>query len=179
MGGTRDITLELTRIDDLFVGPEVDVAKVRLDPQPGMDILMDELRAKRLPERIRTTISLPDAEGVEGATAAQVQTLVDAYCRSNIKRNELQIAAIRREGLMELLPALLLLVATTLISLFIARTHPLSEEANQLAIAGLGILAWVGMWRPLGALLYDWWEPHRDNKIYRRLMEMDLTVLPG
>lgn len=179
MAAEKHLTLELARIDDLFVGPEVDIPKMRLDPQPGIDTIMDEMRAIRLPAAVRATISLPDAEAEEGATAEQIQGLLDAYCRSNIRRNELEIAAIRREGLMELFPALLLLTVTTLISLFLTKRSPYSEETNQLLIAGLGILSWVGMWRPLGALLYDWWEPRRDNKIYRRLMEMDLRVTTG
>jgi hypothetical protein len=157
----------------------VDVSKGRLDPQPGIDTIIQELRAKRLPERIRATISLPSETGAPGPGTEAVSNLIGTYCRSNIRRNELEIAAIRREGLMELGPAILLLVATTLVSLFVAKTKPFSEETDQLLIAGLGILSWVGMWRPLGALLYDWWEPYRDNRIYRRLINMDLTVLSG
>lgn len=179
MAHTRELAVQLAKVDDLFIGPEVDIRKVRLDPQPGIESMMDELRAKRLPDQIRATITLPDEEAEEGATADQLRTLVDAYCRSNIHRNELQISAIRREGLMELVPATALLVVTTLVSLFITRTSPFPDETNQLLIAGLGILSWVGMWRPLGALLYDWWEPHRDNRIYRRLLDMDLRVSAG
>lgn len=176
MGRTKELELELDRIEDLFTGPEVDVARLRLDPQPGMDDLMNELRARKLPERLRTTISLPDPDAEEGAHVEQIQTLIDSYCRANIRRNELEIHAIRREGLLELFPATMLLIVTTLISLFVTRRGPFSDETNQLIIAGLGILSWVGMWRPLGALLYDWWEPWRDNKIYRRIMEMELIV---
>lgn len=176
IGTTRELNLELDRIDDLFIGPDVDVPRVRLDPQPGIDSLMQELRARKLPARVRTTISLPDPAAAEGATTESVGKLINSYCRSNIRRNELEIRAIRREGLMEMFPAMLLLVATTLISLFITKAEPFSEETDQLLIAGLGILSWVGMWRPLGALMYDWWEPHRDNRIYRRLLQMDLAV---
>ena len=179
MDTTKELALELDRIDDLFIGPEVDVTRVLLDPEPGMDILMDELRAKRLPEHVRTVITLPDPAAEEGTSAEHIQALIDSYCRSNIRRNELEISAIRREGLMELVPAMILLTVTTLLSLAIAKSSPFSDETNKLIIAGLGILSWVGMWRPLGALLYDWWEPYRDNRIYRRLMEMDLIVRMG
>ena len=179
MAKTKTLTVELARVEDLFIGPDIDVARLRLDPQPGMDSIMDELRAARTPAQVSTTLTFPDAAAMEGASAEQIQTLLDAFCRSNIRRNQLQISAIRREGLIEMGPALALLAVTTLISLFITRRSPFSDETNQLAIAGLGILSWVGMWRPLGALLYDWWEPYRDNKLYRRLIEGDLFVVTG
>jgi len=175
----KSLTLEIDKIEDLFVGPGVDVERLQLDAQRGMDDLMDELRAKRLPENIHTTIVFPDTSAEEGASPEQLQTLIDAYCRANIRRNRFQIQAIRREGLMEMFPATLLLIFTVFTSLVITKTSPFSDENNQLLIAGLGILSWVGMWRPLGALLYDWWEPHRDNRIYERMLRMQVSVQIG
>src|SRR5438128_307388 len=99
MAATHELDLALDRIDDLFTEPAVDLVRFRFDPQPGMEDLMDELRARRLPPHVRTTISLPDREAEEGALVPQIQTMITSYCKANIKRNELEIKAIRREGL--------------------------------------------------------------------------------
>lgn len=43
---------------------------------------------------------------------------------------------------------------------------------------GLVIVAWVVMWRPLDALLFDWWPLRAEWKLSLRLAEARLDVLP-
>ncbi|MBI3198658.1 MAG: hypothetical protein HYZ40_14360 [Rhodospirillales bacterium] len=43
---------------------------------------------------------------------------------------------------------------------------------------GLLILGWVAMWRPLQIFLYDWWPIRHQARIYDKLAEIPVEVLP-
>ncbi|MEX1046998.1 MAG: hypothetical protein WD050_06335 [Actinomycetota bacterium] len=182
MGGTRmsvaerELTVRLDRVEDLFAAPHVDLAKGRLDPQAGMDQIMTSLRAHRLPARVRVTVMLPDETAREGASEGTLRKLVEDFCRANIRRNAEVISSLRREGLLELIPAVLLLFGCLSLSIFLGNVTVLTKPFTRLLVEGSSIVGWVGMWQPLQSLLYDWWPAYRDNKIYGRLLDMDLVV---
>lgn len=171
----RELTLHLDRIEDLFEAPHVDLRRGRLDVEPGVDSMMKELRAHWLPKGVRATIVLP-GDVREDATEDDIRKLVGAYATSNMRENENVIAATRREGLEQLVPAIILLFACLSASVFVIHVAVLSKTLAQLLSQGLEIVGWVGMWQPLQALLYDWWPAYRDNRIYRRLMNVDIAV---
>lgn len=41
---------------------------------------------------------------------------------------------------------------------------------------GLLIVGWVGMWRPLEAVLYDWWPTRRRRRIFARLAALPVEI---
>lgn len=174
--GEREITLRLDRAEDLFEAPHVDLRRGRLDPRAGMDEIMTALRAHRLPPKVRVTMVLPDEAGREGTSEGTIRKLIDDYCGANIRRNESVISSLRREGLLELIPAILLLFGCLSLSIFLGKVTILTKPFTNLLVEGSSIVGWVGMWQPLQSLLYDWWPSYRDNKIYRRLLDMDLVV---
>jgi hypothetical protein len=44
---------------------------------------------------------------------------------------------------------------------------------------GLVILGWVAMWRPLQIFLYDWWPVRHHARLYQRLADMPVRILPS
>ena len=44
---------------------------------------------------------------------------------------------------------------------------------------GLVILGWVAMWRPLQIFLYDWWPIRHHARLYQRLADMPVRILPS
>ncbi len=44
---------------------------------------------------------------------------------------------------------------------------------------GLVIIAWVAMWRPLEALLYDWWPHVQKRRLRDRVLAADISVRYG
>lgn len=49
-------------------------------------------------------------------------------------------------------------------------------HAVQVLKNGLVIIGWVAMWRPVEALLYDWWPLLGERKLHRRLREARCDV---
>ncbi len=170
-----NLTLHLARVEDLFVASHVDLAAGKLDVDSGMDQLMSELRAHRVPAKVRVTLELP-REGADQVTRDRLLELIRAHCTSTIHRNHNEIKATLREGARAMIPATLLLAGCLALGVAFAASKVLGEAGTRLVGAGLGIVGWVGMWQPLQQLLYDWWPWHRDNKLYASLMDMELTV---
>jgi len=50
---------------------------------------------------------------------------------------------------------------------------------RQILREGLLITGWVAMWRPLEALLYDWWPLVQERRLRRRLREAPMEVRHG
>lgn len=44
---------------------------------------------------------------------------------------------------------------------------------------GLTIIGWVAMWEPIYVFLYGWWPIVQKRNIYRKILNMDVSVLPG
>jgi len=53
--------------------------------------------------------------------------------------------------------------------------HPLGKVVN----TGFMILGWVAMWRPLDALLYDWWPLVQRRRLFERLERAPVEVREG
>jgi hypothetical protein len=56
-----------------------------------------------------------------------------------------------------------------------------SSDDNTLQSISLGLQAasWVVLWLPVNLLVYDRWYARRDQAIYREILEMDVSVVPG
>jgi len=54
-----------------------------------------------------------------------------------------------------------------------------SSHVRQILREGLVITGWVAMWRPLELLLYDWWPLIRRRRLFRRIVESDITIAHG
>lgn len=49
---------------------------------------------------------------------------------------------------------------------------------RQLIAESLLIFGWVGLWRPIEAILYDWWPLYRRRRIFDRLSAIDVQIRP-
>lgn len=80
---------------------------------------------------------------------------------------------IRRGQLFFLVGATVLVLFLTLAELTTAMP---TGRVRQILREGLVITAWVAMWRPLEALLYDWWPLVQEHRLQRRLRDVPIEV---
>lgn len=52
------------------------------------------------------------------------------------------------------------------------------ERFYGFASEGLLILGWVALWRPMEIFLYDWWPIAQRRRLYRRLAQARIEVVP-
>jgi hypothetical protein len=68
-------------------------------------------------------------------------------------------------------------VLVAFLSLAEVAVHQLSEgPLRQILREGLVITGWVAMWRPLEALLYDWWPLVRQRRRLRHVVEAVIDI---
>ncbi len=106
-------------------------------------------------------------EAVQGHFRYEEQHL-DRQLRQHVRRGQLYL----------LLGLTILVVFLTLAEL---TTGLPAGHVRQVLREGLVITGWVAMWRPLEALLYDWWPLLQARRIRRRLRQAPMQVLqePG
>lgn len=102
---------------------------------------------------------------------------VRAHFRYEVADLDRRIRQHLRRGQIYLLVGLSVLVVFLSLA-ELAAAQP-AGHARQILREGLVITGWVAMWRPLEALLYDWWPMVDERRIRRRLGEAPMEVRHG
>jgi hypothetical protein len=90
--------------------------------------------------------------------------------------NTLELRAMLKQGRTSLLIGLSCLAACLVIIKTLLSGEPgtwASVLRESLTIAG-----WVAMWRPMQIYLYDWWPLRRRGRVYAKLSQMPVEVVP-
>ena len=152
-----------------------------LDPSPLWDrdldravaqFIEDEFRDRRLAGVWRLKVYAP--EGV--AAAADLQSAVKSYYRRSVRSARIALREHMKVTRIALVGGALIFLLSTAVRGLIARTlaHP-----PALLDQGLIVLAWLGLWRPIEALVYEWVPFYRRRRLYERLAQIHVTVRTG
>jgi hypothetical protein len=179
MTGTRNVhhvSLRLARLEELLAPPEPDPPSGRFEERPGVERILDALRAqytRRLGaiEAKLVLDELPDAE-----QRRKMNDALQALWRYQDERLGEELVTIRRDGLRALVKGLLFVLACMVISAVVGKITLLPELVRGLVSEGFVIAGWVALWVPMELLLYDWWPVSRDRKLYRLIAEMKYTI---
>ena len=174
-----EIVLHLDNIHDLFIQPVQDPFSNRANFVSGIELIKGELASAswRLAARTRTTIFLPKAS-IEPGLADKITAALQRYCQFKLQQNEDTMAAFRREALTALLIGILFLAGGLFLSQFVDRMTFLPPFLNAFLSDGFNIAFWVILWRPVDFFLFELWPFWRENRIYKKVMQMEIVVSP-
>ena len=149
-----------------------------LDPSPFGDRDLDRAAAEFIEEEFREKRSAEvwhlhvfAQEGV--ASVEDLQTAVESYygrlasSARNAMREHVRMAELALVG--GLLIFLLAMGAREILKTTLGVLPPTLNE-------GLIILAWLALWRPAEALVYEWVPLYRKRRLYERLAGIHVTV---
>ena len=172
-----EIEVHLDNIHDLFIQPVQDPFSNKANFVSGIALIKGELRAAswKLETRIRTTIFLPKAS-IEPGLTGKITEALQRYCQFKLQQNEDTMAAFRREALIALLIGILFLVSGLFLSQFVDRMTFLPPFLNTFLSDGFNIAFWVILWRPIDFFLFELWPFWRENRIYKKIMQMEIVV---
>lgn len=124
-------------------------------------------------------VSLP-AEQVTPELEPQLAAAIRRYCDSRIEDNRLTIRHSRlQHGLGLGLVFLLVLLVAAVAYLLLVTVFADSSAVVQGIVAGLVcVFTWVILWDPLEALLFEWVEPARENRVLEKIRQMPVSVRP-
>jgi hypothetical protein len=119
-------------------------------------------------------IQLP-AKEVEPGVEQRATDALWRYCRVKVADVRGDLHEVTRHGIRALLVGLVaVLILTALARSLETRGGGLIE----LAAEGLQVTSWVILWVPISLLVYDRSYHTRDRKIYERMQELEITVVP-
>ncbi len=182
----QDLVITIDTLDQLFNDPDVNPFSenpLQILGMSGLEYIVRQLQAHRRDwKRMRLLIRLPqEALPQEVMTPAVDVRLVEAirrYCRTKIEDNRLEIHRIRSRSSVGL-GILMVIVLTLIACAYLLFTGPLSatpQVAQLMVGATISLFAWVTLWDPLEAFVFNPIPFQRENRILHRLAEMEVVV---
>lgn len=174
----NQIVLTLQNPNDLFVAPTPDPLNGRFRSMSGIDELMAQLRPRNDDGPRRVTIVLP-ADQVEDDLAARCKLALEHTCDLRIQDLELQEAHVVVLGQKELVFGAFVLIGCLLLTTLITALDWGVGIVPTFFLEGIGILGWIGLWRPIDTLLFDRWPLQRDEQVLRQIRRLELDIRPA
>ncbi len=178
----KTVVLEVDTVDQIFnsfdANPFSDLATAalgeaalervltRLQFQPLKDWDNAQLVVRLPPDQIT-----PDLQG-------RLSQAIDRYCQARIEENDLQVKLGRRQHAIGMIVVTVLVLAVMAIAYILFNTvwAGANPTVEFLVAASISVFAWVILWDPLEALVFDWAPPARENRALAHIMDMDVVV---
>lgn len=175
MAQGREFVLQLRAVGELFEPLYTDPFDEHFHYTSGIDRLLAEMKATRGWGQVRTTIRLPAYEVTDGLEQ-RMREAIGRYCEQRRHDNDCHIRATRLDGLGASAVGMLILFAGLALSLMIRNL-----QSNDLVTTFFGeglfvVVAWVGLWYPMDALVYYWRPLSLENKALDAIRSMDLVL---
>jgi hypothetical protein len=165
---TVAVTLSLRNLDDLFRTPDIDPFSEWYQPyslRPAIEYVEARVGDGLLTDDLDLTICLPHGSIAED-TEGRVRTAVDRYCDARLVAVHEESRRNNWRGWMMLLVALIVVNAI----LFVAhRLDDAGFETLSVVAEGLSIAAWLLLWPPLEALVFNRWDFRLDRRVLRTI----------
>jgi hypothetical protein len=168
-GGSATVTVHVRHLGQLFNS---------LDPSPFWDRDLDGAAAAFIEDEFRDKRSAATwhlhVHTLEGAELApDLQAAVEHYYERMGASARMKLRENRRIAEMILLAGIgIFLVCMMLRQLLRGMFASLPRMLDE----GLIILAWIALWRPAEALVYEWIPLYRTQRLYQRLAGIRVTV---
>lgn len=172
-----EVTIHLNNIHDMFAQPVIDPFSEKAPWISGIEFIKNELTsiAWGLEAIERANIFLPKG-CIEPGLAQKITEALHRYCQFKVQQNRRAMVLLRRQALIALLLGLLFLVCGLLLSQLLMRETLLPPLLNTLFSDGFVIAFWVILWRPVDFFLFELWPFWREDRIYKHIMTMKITV---
>ena len=167
------VHLRLGSAEDLFQSGAADVLSPHYRFEPGFDTCISELRSRRSKLPVRLELELPAAQ-IAPETPARLSATLSRFCEDRIAHNDRQRRIARRDAY----AALKIGIPLAFIGLAIAVATAVANEQDDLPNLAGWVLAWVGLWYPLDALLFSGLAPKRENAVLDRLGQAEVVLTP-
>lgn len=130
------------------------------------------------PKHIYARVHLPSRK-IQADTQAKLRHAMQSFCDDLLVENQRERTEFLINNALFLVLAIIVLVLVVFVQREIANSNWIADSFWRSTFSyGLDILAWVGLWTPVSAILLDWFPLFRRYQAYRTLKNMELVVLP-
>jgi hypothetical protein len=127
--------------------------------------------------KLRIRVLLPP-DKVKPETEARVNAALGRYCEHMVRHARRRLAALRWVGLRTLAVGLAVFGLSLAASTAVGRLLWIPDELRTLASESLIVAGWVVLWQPLDTLVQGWWPHWDEERTFKALARMHLTVQP-
>jgi hypothetical protein len=175
MDESEVIHLKLGSLEDMFTASESDVMSSDGRFEPGIDYCISELRSRRSRLPVRLELELAESH-VDPETRTRFGLALSRYCEGRIGRNNRERRIARRDAY----AALKVGIPVAIVGLAIAVATAVANSQDDFTLPNLAgwVLAWVGLWYPLDAILFSSLGPKRENAVLTRLQDAEVVLTP-
>ncbi len=177
------VDLRLRRIEDFFRTPDLDPFSEWYEAysdRPAIEYVIACVSDDPSTEHVELVVALP-GEMVDGDTERLLLAAIDRYCNARLIAVKRQSARNNSRGW------LMLAFSIVVVAFFVWTAQRFAESSYEsLAIAaeGLSIAAWVLLWHPLEALVFNRWDLRLDRRVLRTIRDkakvrVETLDLPG
>jgi hypothetical protein len=181
---TPDIEIAVSSPIHLFDAPAINPFsenELEILGMSGLAYITRQLQAHRRDlKHARLLVRMPPDQITPGLDR-RLADAVHRYCRAKIEDNEVEIHLIRFRSSLGLGILMVVVAAIVAITYFLF-TGPLAgiPQVVQVAIAfTISLFAWVSLWDPLEALIFNPIAMLRENFALRRINKLDIVVEPN
>jgi|GEM_PF-1106158 hypothetical protein len=181
---TPDIEIAVSSPIHLFDAPAINPFsenELEILGMSGLAYITRQLQAHRRDlKHARLLVRMPPDQITPGLDR-RLADAVHRYCRAKIEDNEVEIHLIRFRSSLGLGILMVVVAAIVAITYFLF-TGPLAgiPQVVQVAIAfTISLFAWVSLWDPLEALIFNPIAMLRENFTLRRINKLDIVVEPN
>jgi hypothetical protein len=182
-GTDHDVVIVVNLPDQVFNAPTINPFSENVLEILGMSGLAYAIRQLQAHRRdwknTRLLVRLPSDQITPGLDRRLVDA-VQRYCRAKIEDNELEIRLIRfrsRIGL-GILAGIVVALVVGAYFLFTGPLAGVSQVVQVVIAASISLFAWVSLWDPLEALLFNPIALMRENFILRRIAKLEISIEP-
>src|SRR5689334_10874377 len=181
---TPDIVIAVNSPGQLFDAPAINPFsenELEILGMSGLAYITRQLQAHRRDlKHARLLVRMPPDQITPGLDR-RLADAVHRYCRAKIDDNKVEIHLIRFRNAIGL-GSLMVIVALIVAVAYLLYNGPLADipQALQVAIAfTISLFAWVSLWDPLEALIFDPIALLRENFTLSRINGLDIAVEPS
>ena len=178
------IVLRVDSVDQIFNAPDANpfaAGEGNILGEAALDrlLLQQQVQPRRDLASLPLVVALP-ADQITPDLEPQLAAAIQRYCAARIEDNQLQIRHSRLQHSVGLAIVFGVVVVAILLVLLLAATvlAGISALAQGMIAGALCVFAWVILWDPLEALLFEWVEPARENRVFAQIQQMRVTVQP-
>jgi hypothetical protein len=178
----KTVVLEVETVDQIFnsfdANPFSELATAALG-EAALERVVTRLQYQPLKDwdNAQLLVCLPPDQ-VTPDLQQRLSLAIDRYCQARIEQNDLQVKLGRRQHAIGMIAVTVLVLAVMAIAYLLFNTvwAGASDTVVYLVAGSISVFAWVILWDPLEALVFDWAPPARENRALAHIMDMDVVV---
>lgn len=146
-----------------------------LDPE-AEEYIYNTVGEFPLKKPLGIVIYVPSSE-VDGETERTLKVAIRNHFFYKKVLTDIELRKLIQRGRRNMTIAVIFLFLCLLINRLLST--PGGGLINTMLSEGLTIIGWVAMWEPVYVFLYGWWPIVQKRNIYRKILSMDISVIPG